>query len=203
MSQCGGACRVELADSDSVNLGSNPSSPAIETDFNSPGARTAGGDAANYLITGPGWTGDVPTGMKQIKSATRYMVILGRTYADGTDQDYAAVNALQALASLTRHQHDRQATVSDPRRGYLHLFQHDGASDGRRGSSRARGSPMLARMAKIGLVPGQPFDMTKLDPATQAALKDLGKNALQRIEANKDSLGAMVNVWSLIGRKRP
>ena len=34
--------------------------------------------------------------MKQIKSPTRYMVILGRTYADGTDQDYAAVNALQA-----------------------------------------------------------------------------------------------------------
>ena len=33
---------------------------------------------------------------KQIKCATRYMVILGRTYADGTDQDYAAVNALRA-----------------------------------------------------------------------------------------------------------
>jgi hypothetical protein len=56
-------------------------------------------------------------------------------------------------------------------------------------------APMLARMAKIGLIPGQPFDMAKLDPATQAALKDLGKTALQRIEANKDSLGAMVNGW--------
>jgi len=66
------------------------------TDFDSPGIRTAGGKAANYLITGPGWAGDVPAGMKQIKCATRYMVILGRTYADGTDQDYAAVNALQA-----------------------------------------------------------------------------------------------------------
>ena len=64
--------------------------------YNSPGTRTAGGDAASYLITGPGWRGTVPTGMKQIKIATRYMVILGRTYADGTDQDYAAVNALQA-----------------------------------------------------------------------------------------------------------
>ncbi len=64
--------------------------------YNSPGTRTAGGDAASYLITGPGWKGNVPTGMKQIKIATRYMVILGRTYADGTDQDYAAVNALQA-----------------------------------------------------------------------------------------------------------
>ena len=28
---------------------------------------------------------------------------------------------------------------------------------------------MLARMAKIGLVPGQPFDMAKLDPAMQAS----------------------------------
>ena len=68
------------------------------TDFQTPGTRTAGGQAANYLITGPGWTGDVPYGLKQIKCATRYMVILGRTYADGTDQDYAAVNALQARA---------------------------------------------------------------------------------------------------------
>jgi hypothetical protein len=34
-------------------------------------------------------------------------------------------------------------------------------------------APMLARMAKIGLVPGQPFDMAQLDPAVQAALKDL------------------------------
>jgi hypothetical protein len=66
------------------------------TDFASPGTRTTGGKAANHLITGPGWTGSVPEGMQQIKSATRYLVILGRTYADGTDKDYAAVNALQA-----------------------------------------------------------------------------------------------------------
>ena len=37
--------------------------------------------------------------------------------------------------------------------------------------------------------------MAKLDPATQSALKDLGKTALQRIEASKDSLGAIVNGW--------
>src|SRR5271166_3549868 len=66
------------------------------TDFDSPGTRTAGGKAANYLITGPGWAGAVPEGMKQIKAATRYIVILGRTYANGADQDYEIVNALQA-----------------------------------------------------------------------------------------------------------
>ncbi|HEU4437915.1 MAG TPA: DUF1254 domain-containing protein, partial [Methylomirabilota bacterium] len=61
-----------------------------------PGRRTAGGKAGTYLITGPGWKGTVPAGMKHIPVPTRYMVILGRTYADGTEKDYKAVNALQA-----------------------------------------------------------------------------------------------------------
>jgi hypothetical protein len=61
----------------------------------SPGRRTPGGEAASYLISGPGWKGKVPAGMTQIKSPTRYLVIIGRTYADGTDQDFAIVNALQ------------------------------------------------------------------------------------------------------------
>src|SRR5262245_42527521 len=55
------------------------------TIFASPGSRTTGEHAGNFLITGPGWKGEVPKGMQHIQSATRYMVILGRTYADGTD----------------------------------------------------------------------------------------------------------------------
>jgi len=56
-------------------------------------------------------------------------------------------------------------------------------------------APMLARMAKIGIVPGQPFDMSKLDPAVQDALKDVPEVALKQIEANKSSLGKVVNGW--------
>ena len=55
------------------------------TIFDSPGARTTGGKAASYLITAPEWKGEVPAGMKRISCPTRYMVILGRTYADGTE----------------------------------------------------------------------------------------------------------------------
>src|SRR5271166_3543931 len=36
------------------------------SDFATPSARTAGGKAANYLITGPGWKGEVPEGMRHI-----------------------------------------------------------------------------------------------------------------------------------------
>jgi hypothetical protein len=185
------------------------------TDFNSPGTRTAGGDAANYLITGPGWAGDVPAGMKQIKCATRYMVILGRTYADGTDQDYAAVNALQAqykIVPLSAYgrPYTYQTPPVNPNPGISMTdkpqsvildmdtstyFNMMARLMGGAAPPASEDTPMLARMAKIGLVPGQPFDIAKLDPATQAAFKDLGKIALQRIEANKEALGAMVNGW--------
>jgi hypothetical protein len=185
------------------------------TDFNSPGTRTAGGDAANYLITGPGWAGDVPARMKQIKCATRYMVILGRTYADGTDKDYATVNALQAqynIVPLSAYgkSYTYQMPPVNPTPGismtdkpqsvildmdtstYFNIMTRlmGGAAP-----PAPEDAPMLARIAKIGLVPGRPFDMAKLDPATRAALKNLGKVALERIEASKDSLGAMVNGW--------
>jgi len=185
------------------------------TDFNSPGTRTAGGDAANYLITGPGWKGEVPTGVKQIKCATRYMVILGRTYADGTEQDYAAVNALQAqykIVPLSEYgkSYTYQTPPVNPNPGISMtdkpqsvILDMDASTYfnmmarlmGGAAPPAPEDAPILARMAKIGLVPGQPFEMVKLDPAAQAALKDLGKTALQRIEANKDSLGAMVNGW--------
>jgi hypothetical protein len=59
----------------------------------------------------------------------------------------------------------------------------------------AEDAPMLARMAKIGIVPGQAFEMSKLDPAVQAALKDIPQVALQKIEANKSNLGAITNGW--------
>lgn len=53
----------------------------------SPGSRTTGGKAQSFLLSGPGWDGEVPAGMTRIEVPTRYVLILGRTYADGTDED--------------------------------------------------------------------------------------------------------------------
>ncbi|MCC7517168.1 MAG: DUF1254 domain-containing protein, partial [Pseudomonadales bacterium] len=44
------------------------------TIFASPGTRNGDSKAANYLLTGPGWKGEVPQGMTHIPVATRYMV---------------------------------------------------------------------------------------------------------------------------------
>src|SRR5215469_10661583 len=63
--------------------------------FASPGWRTTGTQAGNFLLTPPGWTGTVPSDMTQIKAPTPYVWIIGRTKTDGPP-DYEAVHKIQA-----------------------------------------------------------------------------------------------------------
>ena len=68
--------------------------------FASPGWRTTGTQAANFLVTPPGWTGSVPANLRQIKAPTPYVWIIGRTKTDGP-KDYDAVHKIQAGYKLT------------------------------------------------------------------------------------------------------
>lgn len=184
--------------------------------FDSPGARTTGGAATNYLLTGPGWEGKVPEGMTQVKSATRKMLILGRTYADGTDKDYTAVNALQAKLKVTPlsawgKPYTPKAPAVDPNpgfsmtdkpqevilamgtEGYFNKLADLMCKDA---PPAAADAPMLARMAKLGIEPCKPFKLANLDPALQAKLADLPQVALKEIGANQSTLGREVKGWT-------
>lgn len=187
------------------------------TIFASPGSRTGDGKAADYLLTGPGWTGAVPKGMTHIPSATRYMVILGRTYADGTDADDQAVNALQAQYRITPlaawggpftpvappvDANPGMSMTDKPQavilamgtEGYFNWLSQRMCADA---PAYAADAPALARFATIGFAPCKPFVMANLDPAVQAALTDLPKTALETIGANQGALGAMVDGWQI------
>jgi hypothetical protein len=178
----------------------------------SPSKRTADGKAANYLFTPPGWKGDVPAGVKPFPVATRYMVILGRIYADGTDQDYKTVNALQAQLKFTPlsawgKSYTPVAPPVNPNPGFSMTdkpqtvivdmgtegyFNEMAKLMGQAAPPAADDGAILARMARIGLVPGKPFAMSKLDPAVQAALKQGAEAGLKKIEANQDAMGEKV-----------
>jgi len=181
----------------------------------SPGSRTTGGKAANLLITGPGWSGSVPAGMTEIKSPTRYFVILGRTYADGSETDYRVVNALQDKYRVTPlsafgKDYAYKAPPVDPNPGFsmtdkpqtVILNMSAGEYFNRMARLMGGAAPparedavILARMARIGIVPGQPFDASKLDAVTRQSLDDLPRRALAQLEANKSSIGNTVNGW--------
>ena len=63
--------------------------------FAAPGKRTTGTKARKYAITGPGWQGRLPRGVKELKSPTNMVWLIGHTYCTGTPQDYKVVHAIQ------------------------------------------------------------------------------------------------------------
>ncbi len=147
--------------------------------FEVPGKRTTGTDPQTYAITGPGWTGTLPAGVKQYKSPTNMVWLLGRIYCTGTPEDYAAVHALQDevklyplsaygkaytppagkvdpsidMKSAVRDQVNRMDAVE-----YFTLL----ANLMKTNPPAAADAPALAKFASIGLVPGKDFDASKL-----------------------------------------
>lgn len=148
--------------------------------FQVPGKRTTGTGAQTYAITGPGWKGTLPAGVKEYKSPTSIVWILGRIYCTGTPEDYAAVHALQdqcALVPLSAYGKPYTPPVGtvDPSidmktavreqvnrmdaTAYFTLL----AQLMKTNPPAAADAPELAKFAKIGLVAGRDFDATKLN----------------------------------------
>ena len=68
--------------------------------FASPGWRTTGTQAVNFLVTPPGWNGTVSDDFTRIDAPTPYVWIIGRTKTDGPP-DYDAVHKIQAGYKVT------------------------------------------------------------------------------------------------------
>ena len=69
--------------------------PSKNTNFAYVGTRTTGGAAGTYLVTAPGWTGQVPSGMTQIPSPNNAVLVAGRVFVE----DYADAPAAYAMAA--------------------------------------------------------------------------------------------------------
>ncbi len=63
------------------------------------GKRTTGTQAGDYLITGPGWKGQVPGGMKQISSPSDSVFLIGRILVH-SDSDLPTAYALAKQIQL-------------------------------------------------------------------------------------------------------
>jgi hypothetical protein len=79
--------------------------PSDGADFAYVGTRTTGTQAGDYLITGPGWKGQlpggkVPLGITQISSPGNSVLVVGRVFVE-SDRDQPAAYALSKQIQLT------------------------------------------------------------------------------------------------------
>lgn len=74
-------------------------SDPFDVNFAYVGTRTTGTQAGDYLITGPGWSGQVPSGMRQIASPNNSVLLLGRVLVE-SDSDLPTAYALAKQIQL-------------------------------------------------------------------------------------------------------
>ena len=156
---------------------------------------TTGSKAQTYAITGPGWKGTLPKGVTSVKSPTGMVWVLGRIYSSGTPEDYQAVHALQdqfTVVPLSAYgkPHTPPVGAVDPGfdmktgvRKLVNALDVDAyfsrlAELMKTNPPTAQDAPIVARMAKIGLVPGKDFDPAKLGFLDREAIRTVPKLAL-------------------------
>jgi hypothetical protein len=60
--------------------------PSNNTNFAYIGKRTTGTQAGDYLVSGPGWKGEVPVGVTQLSSPNNSVLVIGRVFVEsGSD----------------------------------------------------------------------------------------------------------------------
>jgi hypothetical protein len=73
--------------------------PVKSSNFAYVGKRTTGTEAGDYVLSGPGWTGTIPTGMTQIQSPTNSALVIGRVFVE-SDSDLPTAYALAQQIQL-------------------------------------------------------------------------------------------------------
>ena len=155
--------------------------------FASPGKRTTGTAEKTFLITGPAWKGTVPNGMEQLKSPTSMGWLIGRTQVNSKKDGATIVKKIQEGITLTPFSaygktYTPPKAINDPNVPKTPPVQFVKEMSIDAFFSKLNelmvanpASPddveMVAKMKKIGLEPGKPFDISKFSATVQDSLK--------------------------------
>ena len=181
--------------------------------FASPGWRTTGTEAGNFLVTPPGWSGTVPDGMSRIAAPTPYVWIIGRTKTDGP-ADYDAVHKIQAGYKITplsqwgkqpvppEFKIDPSVDMKTPPK-----IQVDTMPAAKYFAYAAEllklqpphftDQPILAQLSRAGFEVGKSFDLDKADPAVKQAFTSAPADAQKLMAWKMPTLSRVANGWGM------
>lgn len=192
--------------------------------FASPGWRTTGTQAQTFLLVPTTWRpelrGDkllaefkLAKDTQIIEAPTPYVWIIGRTKTDGP-ADYDAVHKIQAgfkvvpLSQIGKDYKpspvkvDPSIDMKTPPKVQVDTMPAD------KYFTRAvelmkvvprhiTDEPILARMKRLGIVPGKSLDFSKLDPVAKKALEGAPADGQKLMKWKLASLARIANYWSM------
>lgn len=181
--------------------------------FAAPGKRTSGTGPGHWALVPPGWQGTLPPGVDRINAPTPHIWIIGRTQTNGP-ADYANVHKIQdgyRITPLSQWGESVQAAAfkpdpsvdmktpplvqvnTMPAEKYFSL----GAELMGVHPAQATDWSTLARLARIGIIPGKPFKLDALPASAQGALKRAPEAGLAAMKEKAPTLARIANGWQM------
>jgi hypothetical protein len=181
--------------------------------FAVPGKRTSGTQAGQWAVTPPGFRGSLPQGVARIAAPTRYVWIIGRTFTGGK-KDFAAVHEVQDGFQITPlsgwGQKARPVAFTPDQTVDMHtppllqvnnlpadkffayaaeLLQHN--------PPHLTDWSLITRLQRIGIAPGQRFELAKASPSVQRAFERAAADGMAIMKAKLPTLARVVNGWQM------
>lgn len=181
--------------------------------FTCPGTRTTGGEAADFAIVGPGWTGALPDDMRRYDSPSSWVWIIGRTQA--SVETFDLVHEFQGGLRITplsvwpaeppEVRGVVDPGVDDETPPLRQVFALDAAGFFayaaellRQHGAHAMDYPILDRLARVGFHAGEPFDLARVDDVVREAFEQAVPVAQQRVTEFQHRTAVPVNGWQLL-----
>jgi hypothetical protein len=182
--------------------------------FFAPGKRTTGTGAQNYALVPPGWSGPLPSGVERVQSPTPMNWIVVRTQTNGPS-DYQAVHVFQNGMKITPLSQWGKGEVKLPEfkadpsvdmktEPLKQINNMDGEAYFAYAAELMKLHPThlsdlstLARLRRIGIVPGKSFDAPKLSPEVREAVKAAPAAALKLMQQRIPTIAKVVNGWQM------
>lgn len=177
------------------------------------GTRTTGNGGGSFVITGPHFSGKIPQGLKELKSSTNMIWILGRTYVPSSSKECLdKIHAIQdkyALIPMSKFGKPYVAKIGsiDPKIDVKtavkdQVNQLNGEEYFSLLAKLLKDNPpasddelMVKRLAILGISPGKEFDVNKLKDCVVEAINQAPKIGQEMISLFENSATKSVNGW--------
>ncbi|MGG5576323.1 DUF1254 domain-containing protein [Myroides sp. C15-4] len=173
----------------------------------SPGTRTIGNKGGEFLITGPSWTGTIPSGTTQIKSPTNTVWIIGRTEVKSEEDGRDFVYPLIKQYTLTPPEGyqvpplEPNLSKEDPNTIVEHMPIEEFFNYMNRilkeNPPLAQDAAFIKRINTIGIGEGLTFTLENFTAAEQEVIKNIPTAMTLKLDTRQNEL-PIVNGWAIL-----
>jgi hypothetical protein len=168
------------------------------------GTRATGNMAGDYMVVGPEWKGDTPSGIKQVfRSSTQFTFVLFRTQLFGPDDMDNVIKVQSGYKTQTLSAYLKQpappavAAIDFPKIDKelvkTNFFEYLNFILQFAPPSSPEDQAIRAKLARIGVGPGKTFDFKDLSIAHKVEIGLGMKAGSDKVDKAADNLGTDVN----------